>query len=299
MRTTRKGACCERQCPPGPRPLHPRGDHQPLRVRERGLRLRGRQRRHQGRQRHRQVARAWSSRSRCCSRAAWPSTASTRPASRAARSRGTSASDGVYGRRIGYAWLEAQMPDGDDGAMRWVTIGLGASGGQAGAAAPKTDDSWFFVLRDRRILDPLRGVGDIDLAPGGQALTRKALPAALGTDGARLRSGRRLPQRGQRRAVRVRLDRDLPGDGQPAVHAAAPEAHRGPQPRRVRPSAHRLAARARPHAGQGGRRAAGQARAHARADRGAGHRRRGRRGRSTTPIAATPSASRPSGRASC
>jgi hypothetical protein len=93
--------------------------------------------------------------------------------------------DGVYSRRIGYAWLEARMPYGDDGDMRWVTIGLGASGGQTGAAAPKTDGSWFFVMTDRRIRDPLRGVGEVDLAPDGQALTRKALPAALG-DGARV-----------------------------------------------------------------------------------------------------------------
>ena len=47
----------------------------------------------------------------------------------------------VYTRRVGYAWLEAELADGEH-----VTIGMGASGGQSGGSQT-TDSTWFFVLR--------------------------------------------------------------------------------------------------------------------------------------------------------
>ena len=46
----------------------------------------------------------------------------------------------VYTRRVGYAWLEAELADGEH-----VTIGMGASGGQSGGSQT-TDSTWFFVL---------------------------------------------------------------------------------------------------------------------------------------------------------
>ena len=83
----------------------------------------------------------------------------------------------VYTRRVGYAWLEAELADGEH-----VTIGMGASGGQSGGSQT-TDSTWFFVLRGQRILDPARGVGTIDLAPDGQPNGRRALTTALGASG--------------------------------------------------------------------------------------------------------------------
>lgn len=88
----------------------------------------------------------------------------------------------VYAKRVGYAWLEAVVPVGDDGDTEYVTIGMGASGGQSGGSQT-TDSTWFFVLRGARIHDPARDVGDVDLAPDGQPLTRRALSGALGSSG--------------------------------------------------------------------------------------------------------------------
>lgn len=88
----------------------------------------------------------------------------------------------VYPRRIGYAWLEALVPVGDDGETEHVTIGMGASGGQSGGNQT-IDSKWFFILRGTRLLDPARNVGDVDVAPEGQPLNRRALTSALGTSG--------------------------------------------------------------------------------------------------------------------
>lgn len=88
----------------------------------------------------------------------------------------------VYTRRVGYVWLETLMPVGEDGETEYVTVGMGASGGQSGGSQT-TDSTWFFLLRGARILDPARGVGEIDLAPDGQPLSRRALGGALGPSG--------------------------------------------------------------------------------------------------------------------
>lgn len=88
----------------------------------------------------------------------------------------------VYTRRVGYVWLETLMPVGEDGETDYVTVGMGASGGQSGGSQT-TDSTWFFLLRGARILDPARGVGEIDLAPDGQPLSRRALGGALGPSG--------------------------------------------------------------------------------------------------------------------
>lgn len=88
----------------------------------------------------------------------------------------------VYSRRVGYVWLETLMPLGEDGETEYVTLGMGASGGQSGGSQT-TDSTWFFILRGARILDPARGVGEVDLAPEGQPLSRRALAGALGPSG--------------------------------------------------------------------------------------------------------------------
>ncbi|RKQ91636.1 uncharacterized protein (TIGR02680 family) [Solirubrobacter pauli] len=88
----------------------------------------------------------------------------------------------VYTRRVGYVWLETLMPVGEDGETEYVTVGMGASGGQSGGSQT-TDSTWFFLLRGARILDPARGVGEVDLAPDGQPLSRRALGGALGPSG--------------------------------------------------------------------------------------------------------------------
>ncbi len=88
----------------------------------------------------------------------------------------------VYTKRVGYVWLETLMPVGEEGETEYVTVGMGASGGQSGGSQT-TDSTWFFLVRGARIHDPARELGEVDLAPEGQPLSRRALPAALGASG--------------------------------------------------------------------------------------------------------------------